>query len=116
MNIDTGTAAVIIAVLIFYLRLIILQRESARQARQPAPKTTKKSRKAGNPAAPKAAGISILSKSRIDLAIAGAGLLAALVGMLAYAKIIQMPALQTYWWLPTSLGILAFGTAFKLPK
>ena len=32
MNIDTGLAIVILAVLIFYLRLIVLQRQRAKQA------------------------------------------------------------------------------------
>ena len=115
MIIDTGLAAVIIAVLIFYLRLIVLQREQAKRARMAALKPPKKisKGKAAPPPAPQ--NFSILSSNRIDLAIAGAGLLAILLGVLANARLIPLPALQTYWWLPTALGIVAFSWAFKLP-
>jgi hypothetical protein len=115
MNIDTGLAAVIIAVLIFYLRLIVLQREQAKRARLAVLKTPKKTRKAGGVPPRPPQSLSILSKNRVDLAIAGAGLLAILVGVLANAGTIGLPGLQTYWWLPTALGIVAFSWAFKLP-
>jgi divalent metal cation (Fe/Co/Zn/Cd) transporter len=115
MNMDTGLAAVIIAVLIFYLRLIVLQREQAKRARLAALKPSRKTRKTGASQPQPAQNFSILSKNRVDLAIAGAGLLAILIGVLANAQVIRLPALQTYWWLPTALGIVAFSWAFKLP-
>lgn len=122
MNIDTGLIAVIVAVLIFYLRLIILQRESVRRARQAADKANRQAQKGkgkrpatGSSQAP-APNYSILSKNRVDLVIGGAGLLAIVVGTLAYAGTLRLPALQSYWWLPTALGIVAFSWAFKLPE
>lgn len=120
MKIDTGLAAVIVAVLVFYLRLIVIQREAARRARleaqKAATKASKKGKKSGAPVARTSASRSILSKNKLDLAIAGVGLLAIVVGALANAGVIGLPVLQTYWWAPLSLGIVAFSWAFKLPK
>jgi hypothetical protein len=116
MNIDPGLAIVIIAVLIFYLRLIVLQREQAKRARLAAQKPLKKTRKDKTDPPRPPQNFSIVSKNRVDLAIAIAGLLAILAGVLANARVFSLPVLQTYWWLPTALGIVAFSWAFKLPK
>jgi len=136
MNIDTGLAAVIIAVLIFYLRLIVIQRETARRSRLQNSKSVQKSNLTAGSKTKKGASVrqkkktsqagktpvqatpnrSILSNSKLDLSIAGAGLLAIFVGVLANAGVIGLATLQSYWWIPTSLGIIAFIWAFKLPK
>ncbi len=114
MNIDTGLAIVILAVLVFYLRLIIVQRERAKRLAQ-APviigKANKKTKVQPQATAPS---YSILSQNRRDWAIAGMGVLAILVGILLNAEIISVTAAQPYWWIPTSIGIVAFSWAFKL--
>ena len=114
MKIDLGLAVVVAAVLIFYLRLIILQRERAKQL----------TRKAGTGAKGKAKGkieqeeapprYSILSQNPRDLAIGTMGLLAMVVGILLNTQILPIPAAQPYWWIPTAAGIVAFSWAFKL--
>jgi len=114
MRIDIGLIVVIVAVLIFYLRLIVLQRERAKQL----------SRQAGSRAMVKARGknqqketparYSILSQNPRDLAIGAAGLLAVVVGILLNTQILPIPAAQPYWWIPTAAGIVAFSWAFKL--
>ncbi len=109
--IDFGLTVVIIAVLVFYLRLIILQRERAKRLPK-APGTKVQKGGKSPPAAPPR--YSILSQDRRDLVIAGVGLLAMLVGLLLNAGILGLPALQPYWWLPTAAGIVAFSWAFKL--
>jgi len=111
MNIDTGLAVVIVAVLVFYLRLIILQRERAKRLAQ-TPKTTAKGGK--NQPRTSATMYSILSQSLRDRVIAGVGLLAILAGVLLNGKIIPISAVQPYWWIPTAIGIIAFSWAFKL--
>lgn len=115
MNIDTGLAVVIIAVLLFYLRLIMLQRERAKrlaQAPLPAKKQTKKQK------SPVQADLkqrySILSTRRSDLVIAGLGILFILAGILLYMAVLPLSSIQPYWWLPTAAGIVAFSWAFKL--
>lgn len=114
MNIDTGLAVVILAVLVFYLRLIVLQRERAKRitsSTQPTEKMTSK----GKPSPSRSsARYTILSQNRIDLAISGAGVVAILVGILLNLKAIPILAVQPYWWLPTAVGIVAFSWAFKL--
>lgn len=114
MKIDTGTAIVIGAVLVFYLRLIIIQRQRAKRiakARAEALVPKKKGKPAAVPAAP---GYSILSSKTADRVIAGAGVLAILAGILLYMRILPLAAAQPYWWIPTAAGVLAFSWAFKL--
>lgn len=115
MNIDTGLAVVIIAVLIFYLRLITLQRERAKrlaQAPLPASQQTKK-QKSPAPAHLQQR-YSILSTRRSDLAIAALGIVAILAGILLYMSVLPLSPIQPFWWLPTAAGIVAFSWAFKL--
>jgi hypothetical protein len=114
MNIDTGLAVVIIAVLVFYLRLIIIQRQRAKkvaQSKQASQTGKKKSKK--QPEAPQP-GYSILSKSNLDRGIAIGGVLLMVAGILLYTKIIPLPSIQPYWWIPTAAGIVLFSWAFKL--
>jgi len=114
MKIDIGLAVVIAAVLIFYLRLIILQRERAKQLTRRAgtrPKSKAQGNKGQEEAPPR---YSILSQNPRDLAISVAGLLAIGVGILLNTKVLPIPAAQPYWWIPTAAGILAFSWAFKL--
>src|SRR5512139_3872095 len=115
MNIDTGLAAVIIAVLVFYLRLIILQRQRAKQIRKTkeAQANLKKGKKAVQAPAPPPQ-YTILSSKRLDWVIAGLGIAGILAGVLLYTQVLPIDVLQTYWWIPTSLGIVAFSWAFKL--
>jgi hypothetical protein len=115
MNIDTGLAVVVVAVLIFYLRLIGMQRERARRAAHALAQPPKKSRKGKAEALPAPRpNYSILSRNRLDRIIAGGGLLAILVGVTLNAGWVALPPLNAYWWVPTALGIVAFSWAFKI--
>jgi hypothetical protein len=115
MDIDTGLAVVIVAVLVFYLRLIMLQRERIKRVSQSAAvsSTGKGKRKAPDRAAP-APQYSVLSQNPRDLVIAGVGVLLVLMGVLLYMKILPLSVAQTYWWVPTAAGIVAFSWGFKL--
>ncbi len=111
MQISTGLAVIIVAVLIFYLRLIIIQRERVRQVRREAQSSTKKKGKARKPApAPR---FSIISQNKRDWIIAGAGILLIFLGVLLNLRSIPIPTAQTYWWLPVAVGIVAFSWGFK---
>ncbi len=114
MNIDTGLAVVIIAVLVFYLRLIILQRERVRQASRALESNTDKKNKRRTSAAVSAPRYSILSSKRRDWVIAGIGVVLIVLGVLAYSRIGAFTTFQPYWWIPTSIGIVAFSWAFRL--
>jgi hypothetical protein len=111
MNIDPGLVIVIVAVLIFYLRLIVLQRQRAKQQTPHPPAGAKKKNKDQPPAAPPHD--SIISANPRDRVIGGAGAGAILVGILLYAGWLPFPLAQTYWWVPTALGIIAFSWLFK---
>lgn len=111
MRIDPGLVVIIVAVLGFYLRLIILQRERAKRAAyQTKPAGIKKGKPAKTTPAPQ---YSIISQNRGDWIIAGSGILLILVGVLLNLKVIPIPLAQSYWWLPVALGILAFSWGFK---
>jgi hypothetical protein len=114
MNIDTGLAVVILAVLVFYLRLIVIQRQRAKRVAQ-AQKASQVEKKKGKkqPPSPQP-GYSIISRSNLDRAIAIGGVLLMVLGILLYVKIIPLPSIQPYWWIPTAAGIILFSWAFKL--
>lgn len=114
MNIDTGLAIVILAVLVFYLRLIIIQRQRAKQlARRPdASRGGKKKDKSRT--APSQIRYSVISPHPVDRIIAAGGVVAILFGVLLNTRLIPLPTLQPYWWVPTAAGILAFSWAFKI--
>ena len=115
MNIETGTAVVIAAVLVFYLRLIVLQRQRAKQLRSaqtPPPGGKKKKRAAQEAQTPPR--YSIISPRVADRVIASVGVLAILAGVLLNVGILPLPGLQPYWWVPTALGIVAFSWLFRL--
>lgn len=111
---DVGLAIVIGAVLIFYLRLILLQRERIKRAKRTASQVSKKSAPGKSVQKEPAPRYSILSQKRGDLVIAGVGLLVMLAGVAINAGWINVPALQGFWWLPTAIGIVAFSWAFSL--
>lgn len=120
MKIDIGVAVVIFAVLVFYLRLIILQRQRAKQLprkQQGAAKTSQRAKNKSNAPdlTPKPAPrYTILSHKRRDQAIGIAGILLILTGILLNSGIVYIPSLQPFWWIPTSLGIVAFSWLFQL--
>ena len=113
MNLDPGLAVVIVSVLIFYLRLIILQRERVKRAAQPvAPAQSKKKDSSRQPKPP--INYSLLSLKPKDRLIAGTGALLMVIGLLLNNRLLPLPALQDYWWLPMAVGIVGFSWAFKL--
>jgi len=114
MIIDTGLAVVIIAVLIFYLRLIGLQRERIKRLSTTPQGSAKKKKKAENQSEQPRPHYSILSPHKRDRIIAGFGVAAILVGVLLYLSILPIPAAQPYWWIPTAIGIVAFSWAFQV--
>ena len=112
MNIDPGLAIVIVAVLIFYLRLIVLQRQRAKQL---SPKPAAGSQKKGK-SQPIAAPVryTIISQNQRNRVIGVTGAIAILVGILLNLGMLPFPLAQTYWWAPTALGIIAFSWLFSL--
>ncbi len=122
MRIDPGLVVIVVAVLAFYLRMIILQRQRAKRAAyQPPAAGKKQGARPGKPSGkrpvkqspPPLQAYSIISTSQRDWIIAGSGILLILVGVLLNQKVIPIPLAQNYWWLPVAIGILAFSWGFK---
>ncbi len=111
MQIDTGTGIVIVAALIFYLRLIIIQRQKVKQPSIP-PQAKNKSKKK-KPPTPALRQYSILSSNPRDWIIAGAGVVAVLLGVLLKAGGSPLAVVAPYWWVPTALGIVACSWGFR---
>lgn len=113
MKLDPGLIIVIIAVLIFYLRLIIIQRERVRRARVQALSARKtKGKKATDTPMPTMR-FAILSHEKRDWIIAGAGAVLIILGVLLYRNVIPLDWTRSLWWLPTAIGIVAFSWGFK---
>lgn len=120
MKIDIGLAVVIAAVLVFYLRLIIIQRQRAKRLKPAASPSGGKSKTAQ--AAQRKSAIqptklkdySVLTSNSLSRFIGAAGFLFIILGALLYAGVIPALSLQPYWWIPTALGIVAFSWLFQL--
>lgn len=112
MSIDYGLVIVIIAVLIFYLRLIILQRQRAKQLRLQRQQRASRQGKAEPPES--STGFSVVSARPLDRVIGAAGLILVVFGLLLYSGFFPLPELRSYWWIPTALGIVGFSWLFRL--
>lgn len=112
MRIDIGMIVVIGAVLVFYLRLIVIQRQRANQIQRE--RSAAGAKKSKNQAQVTQPSYSILSANPRNLAIGGAGALGILAGVLLFAGVLPLPAIQPFWWIPAALGIVAFSWAFEL--
>ena len=108
MHIDAGLGFIILAVLVFYLRLIIIQRQRVKRV----PGASRRGRERRQADALQALErLSIISKRRRDWVIAGLGAVAILLGAIAYAS--PQFVLKNYYWLPIGFGIVALSWAFR---
>lgn len=99
MPFETGTIIAVAAALLFYLRLIILQRQRAKQAQN----TSKQARKTSLPAP--APGLLVIRSGLL----VGAGVF--LIGAGAVFSVVPWFASfgPIWWWVPVTLGILLMG-------
>jgi hypothetical protein len=111
MKLDIGLVILVLSVLVFYLRLIILQRQRVKrvnQAVQPSRKTKK-----SPPRQSYTEKYSVISRNKRDWIIAGIGIGLIILGTLLNLRWLPFPLAQTYWWVPVSIGILLFSWGFK---
>lgn len=106
---DIGTIIVIIAVLLFYLRLIILQRQTAKRLNPVPVKDQKK--KQSKSIENKPSSVWILSRNRRDWIFAVIGLGMILFGLLTRAGVIPI-AQEPIWWIVTAVGLVPFSLGF----
>lgn len=118
MDLDTGLIVVILAVLVFYLRLIILQRQRVKRVNQARALEVKdgqgKKKKGAAKTSAQAPNYSVLSPDCRDRAIGVAGLVLIILGVFLYSALNPWQAAQPYWWIPTAVGIVAFSWLFRL--
>lgn len=113
MKFDTGTIITVVAVLLFYLRLIIIQRQRVKKAQyQYAQVSAKNSKKKKNVPAPE------VRYSRLGVQIKNwwvvAGALALIVfGAAVAATQFLGSTFSTYWWIPVVLGVGIFAFDIK---
>lgn len=111
MGYDIGTIVIIVAVLIFYLRLIIIQRQRIKQARyQYAQVSAKLGKKKSTADTKPEVRYSKLGVQVRNWWLMGAGIIALMAG--AGVKYFGLKIGNfDYWWIPVLLGILsmAFG-------
>jgi hypothetical protein len=107
MQLDTGTIIAIAAALIFYLRLIIIQRHKSNQIRvNPQTRAGKNSgEKRGYTPTP---GLQIVSWYLLGM---GAALI--LLGALMTALPVFGPTANSLWWAVLTIGILLLGLSIR---
>ncbi|MCL4562815.1 MAG: hypothetical protein M1281_19650 [Chloroflexi bacterium] len=111
MNIDIGTIALILAVLAFYAKMITAQRRKAVEWRAAHDRAANKKKALKNlPASPPSFGS--FSKKKKDWFIGGSGYVIIMLGILMYINTIHTQY-QHLWWVPVSLGIVAFSWFFN---
>jgi ABC-type Fe3+ transport system permease subunit len=114
MNFDTGTIITIVAVLLFYFRLIILQRQRIKKAQyqyaQVSSKNAKKKNsKDKNPE---------VRYSRLGVQIKNWWVVAGAIVLITFGAVVVGThflgtALSTFWWIPTVIGIGLFAIDLK---
>lgn len=112
-GLDIGIVVVIAAVLLFYLRLILVQRQRAKQFRNRAVVTKGKKKKARAGSQNEYSILSIISTRLVDRIIAAVGAVFIVFGIVLNVKAIPWELGQSYWYIPVALGILAFSWLFR---
>lgn len=114
MKLDTGTVITIAAVLLFYLRLIVIQRARIKKAKyQYASVVAKNSKKKkNNQVDPE------VKYARLGIQIKNWWMVAGALVLITFGAVVTAtqflgPALSAFWWTPTVLGIGIFALAVK---
>ena len=116
MNFDIGTFIAIAAVLLFYLRLILLQRQKGKSASSIPLSNPKKNKKRG----PAERGFTASETPRQALGfviangyLVGAGVVLILLGVALNLVTAFPPSVRGLWWLAVTLGVLLMGLGIR---
>ncbi|MHC1740462.1 MAG: hypothetical protein AB9897_05055 [Anaerolineaceae bacterium] len=103
MNLDTGTIITIVFVLLFYLRLTIIQRQRIKTAQRQYAQVEKKNSNKKPEVRYNRLGIHI----RSWWLVAGALILITFGAVIAATKFLG-PTFSGFWWIPMNIGIALF--------
>lgn len=101
MKFDSGTIIAIVAVLFFYIRLIIIQRQKAKQIHAGVSKRSKSKKSQPGALVVHRPGALVFNGYMV-----GSGILLILVGAAATFLSFFGPEVRSLWWLPVTAGIL----------
>lgn len=114
MQIDFRVIIVVCAMLIFYLRLIWLQRERNRRLERSKPVGKQQKRKDQDRIEHAQKFYSIISENPRDRLIGCLGATGIVAGTILASGYLPWAWMQSWWWLPLSIGMVAFSWLFKL--
>jgi hypothetical protein len=107
MQIDTGTIIAVGAAVLFYLRLIVIQRQRVKEFKQSQSQVGKnKQNRQIQPGETQR--LSFRIRSRVMLWV---GVSLIVIGALLSAIPVVPPGIREYWWLPFTFGIVILGVS-----
>jgi hypothetical protein len=112
---EPGFIVVLVTLVIFYLRMMQLRGRKRRLERQAAvARMNEANRKHGKipPAPPKDPNKPPFAVSNWFLVIVA--ILLMLIGVTIRSSVTFIPMVETYWWIPTALGVIVFTFCFKV--
>ncbi len=112
MKFDVGTIVTIVAVTLFYLRLIILQRQKVKTAKMQYAAVDKARKKKGEQQPPEVRW-SAMGVRVVNWWFGGVGLLLIAFGAAIAGAQFLSPSLNSAWWVPVTVGILLFSLALR---
>jgi small-conductance mechanosensitive channel len=114
LNLDTGTIVVVAVILIFYLRLMVIQWGKAKHNRAATERdVSKRAKKNSKKAKDRAREDYRKLAFRTNPTLIIIGGLVLILGILSRATNWMPDFLETGWWVSTSIGIIIFGLGFK---
>ncbi len=114
MTFDTGTIITIVCVLLFYLRLIVIQRHRVQTAKYQYAQVEKKLAKGKKGANQKP----IVNYARLGIQIRSWWLVGMALALIVFGAVIVAaqllgPVYSAYYWIPLNIGIIIFALAVK---
>ncbi len=114
MRLDAGTIVVIVAVLLFYLRMIVLGWGKSRRLRdlatiQPKAKANKAKTAASGPASRRPTTADVMRFRFKNTYLTMLAILLMVIGLVMNFNWAFLEPVKAYWWIPMTLGIALFG-------
>jgi hypothetical protein len=114
MRFDAGTIVVIVAVLIFYLRLMVLQWGKSKRLRdlatiQPKAKANKAKAGGGAGSARRPTTADVMRFRFRNVYLTAFAILLMVAGVVMNFNVAFLLSVRQFWWIPMTLGLILFG-------